>query len=319
MATQFACRTPGCTGVVRGSTAAASATCPECGRTYHRSKKPTSGANSVESEDSDEPLALPPTFARKKAEEPAKRARQRKRVSDGDGFWETNAPFILWRVLPVMILLTVFFSTGISLTRSRWKAKESAKLAEQLWNEVRGSAKEQNAEPYVRGELAVLETQSEVELMMQNGNLPQQWINNSIAPPLDRPDEIGSVIVVEWKVFADTVRDRSGRELSVQGADGPAMLKRWRCKVKLVDRQRHVVVYESALEPPDKNFESGDRVITTPSTRVTAEQLAAEFEKIRRFPRIDLNGDPPGTAPSPAPTAKDKPATTVRESPQADD
>ena len=158
-----------------------------------------------------------------------------------------------------------------------------------------------SSKPYVRGNLAILETQATANIDLADAGKPQQWLNDYIKPPLNDPASIGSIILVEWSVSAEAARNGSGRAMRLEGDNSgdSVMLKKWSCRVKLIDLKRRVVVYESQLNAPDRTFNEGDRVLTTPTTSVSQERLAIEFEKIRAFPQIGLNDEPPPGQASP--------------------
>jgi hypothetical protein len=207
--------------------------------------------------------------------------------------------------LPVVAVVVGMAATLVHIERKRRVNRALEQLANKLWSEAGGASAGASTRPYVRGQLAVLETQSSVKPEHQDLDKPQHWINTSILPPpLDDPGSIGSVILVEWQVLEDVARNAAGMPMTVtsggrssQGGD-PVMLKRWDCRVKLIDLRRKKVVYESRLSAPNRTFGSGNLALVTPSTVVTDGQFAAELDKIRAFPLIPLDGDPPAPAPA---------------------
>ncbi len=247
-----------------------------------------------------------PSRRRNPNQEQQAKPRRKRRKSSGSqtavgAFVSANGSFILTRVLPVLVI--VFGVAGVILYFGlRHKnAKQSEKLAQKLWDDAHGATSNLSSKPYVRGKLAIVETQSTANIDFQDANKPQHWLNDHIKPPLNEPASIGSIILVEWSVATEAVRNGSGQAMHLEGDDSgdSVMLKKWSCRVKLIDLKRRLVVYEAQLNAPDRTFNEHDRVLTTPSTSVSQERLAVEFEKIRGFQHIGLDDEPPAGQASP--------------------
>lgn len=239
---------------------------------------------------------------------PARRRKKRRRRASSSGSWArlatlfiANTPFLVTRVLFPLLLFAAVGGTITYVKYRHTRARMLDQLAEKLWDDVRGGSADPSARPYVRGQLAIVETQVDVRPEHQDTSKPLYWVNDYFEPPLSRPETIGSVILIEWKMFAGVARNASGGAMglrrpqgpSAPGDDDPVMLKKWRCSVRLIDRKRRLVVYQANLNPPERTFTEGEKVLTTPSTSVTPNQLAVEFDKIRAFPQIGLDDDPP--------------------------
>lgn len=224
----------------------------------------------------DSPL---PVRRRKKKARTGKPKKPR-RAGAMSGLWGTLkdlSPFLLGRVLPVCVLIGVCVWGVLSITQGQKAAKQKEQLAGTLWDTVRGASTDHDASPYVRGKLAILETQSMVEFDLQEPSRPQHWINDYIEPPLNKPGEIGSVILVEWNIVPKTTTVK----LEMTGQTKEVELKAWNCRVKLIDVKRRTVVYSSAL------------LTNANPLHVTEGELTAEFDKIKNLPQIGLDDEPP--------------------------
>jgi hypothetical protein len=263
----------------------------------------------ADTEDSSDPGSpLEPRVVARRARK--RRARKRREESGGTlslilASLQANLPFLLTRVLPVLLLVLGVVGTAAYIQIQKRQAKALAELADRLWTAAGGPTTDVSSAPYVRGRLAILETQSTVKVDHQVSGKPSHWINDHIPPPLDDAASIGSVILVEWQVVEDVARNAAGMPMTVgkrggppAGDSDPVMLKRWNCRVRLVDLKRRIAVYEARLRAPDRTFNEGDLALVTPSTVVTDQQLAGEFNKIRAFPHIALDDDPPAAGQS---------------------
>src|SRR5262245_60988249 len=101
MPSEFACRKPGCRGLVRGAPAADSMTCPECGAVYRVKRKPPGAGATFGLAAADDPgPSRPPAADALPAPQRKKRKRRPAEAEDhgGAGFGATvraNLPFLL--------------------------------------------------------------------------------------------------------------------------------------------------------------------------------------------------------------------------------
>jgi hypothetical protein len=317
MGVEVACRAPGCNGVARPDVSGEFLQCGACGRRYRYVRKPpraaTAGAvPAAPSPTPAEPDAPDGTEVPAEPRRPRRKRRKRRAESGGGllGSFAANMPFLLTRVAPAVLVVGGLLALAAYLAVKKKHDQLSAQLAQQLWSECGGLGDLGGLDaiepppPYVRGQLAIVETQARVKSDHRDDSRPEHWLNDYIEPPLEDPAAIGSVILVEWQVVEDAARNASGQALGLSDSLGrptdgdPVMLKRWNCVVKLIDRKRRAVVYQTRLLAADRTFQEGQRVLTTPGTVVPPERLAGEFEKIRRFRQIGLEGEPPAAEPA---------------------